>query len=190
MEHTEMEHTEIEVRFLDIDKPSLVKMLGDLGADDHGEVMLEEAIVYDKDLKWPEEGRFVRLRKSGDVTKITYKEHSVNVKDGAREVEFEVEDLDKGVYFLEKIGLLPFRRQQKKRHTFHLGEVVIDIDTWPRIPTYVELEGPSHESLKEVADKLGLAWDDAVYEDARHVIEKIYGVPVGSMRWFTFDRFE
>lgn len=185
-----MEQKETEVRFLEVDKPALVAKLVALGAEDHGEVMLEEIIVYDKDLKWQNEKRFVRLRKSGDTTKLTYKQHMPDAKDGALEVEFEVEDIDKSSLFLEKIGLVPFRRQQKKRHTLHMGDITVDIDTWPRLPTYAEFEGPSMDALKEIAGKLGLDWGKVVYEDAKYVIEKFYNIPVGSLRWFTFDRFE
>jgi len=66
----------------------------------------------------------------------------------------------------------------------------VDIDTWPRILSYVELEGPSEDKLKETAKLLGFDWNNAVFYDARSIIEKNYNIPVGKMRWFTFDRFE
>ena len=185
-----METKETEVRFLEVDKSALVKKLIALCAEDKGEGMLEGGIVYDKDLTWSQQKRFVRLRKSGNKTKMTYKEHSHNAKDGAKEVEFAVEDLEKAVLFLQKIGLEPYRRQQKYRHTLVLDGVTFDIDTWPRIPTYVELEGASMEALKSVAQKVGFDWSQVVYEDARFVIEKIYNIPLSTMRWLTFDRFE
>jgi hypothetical protein len=46
------ETREIEVRFLDIDKEHFIRKLKELGAVDKGEAMLEEVIVYDKDLTW------------------------------------------------------------------------------------------------------------------------------------------
>ncbi|MDO8593782.1 MAG: CYTH domain-containing protein [bacterium] len=181
---------ETEVRFLDIDKDALIARLKELGAEDAGEIMLEEVIIYDKDLTWLGEKRFIRLRKSGNTTKITYKQHAANPKDGAHELEFEISDMDAATDFFERIGLLPYRRQQKKRHTLRLNGIVFDIDTWPRIPTYLEIEGQSMESLKEAAEMLGLDWKNVVHDDAKDVIEKKYGIPVSTMRWFTFDRFE
>ena len=44
-----MNTKEIEVRFLEVDKPSLVSKLLKLGAHDEGEIMLEETIIYDPD---------------------------------------------------------------------------------------------------------------------------------------------
>ena len=71
-----------------------------------------------------------------------------------------------------------------------MDDVIVDIDTWPKIPTYVELEGPSENALKSAAARVGFDWKDAVFENARIVIEERYHIPVGSMKWFTFDRFE
>ncbi len=67
---------------------------------------------------------------------------------------------------------------------------MIDIDTWPRVPTYVEIEGQSEEDLKKTAELLGLDWSKVVLENPRVVIEKYYKIPVGMMTYFTFDRFE
>ena len=185
-----METKEIEVRFLEIDKEALIKKLISLGAKDFGETMLEEVIVYDKDLKWRDENRLIRLRKSGNKTALTYKENKAQAADSAREIEFEIGDIEKAGLFLEKLGLVQYRHQQKKRHKLVYGGVTIDIDTWPKIPTYVELEGESEKVLQKVAKELGFDWKKAVTKDARYLIEDFYKIPVSRMRWFTFDRFE
>ena len=185
-----MENKEIEVRFLEINKDSIVQKLHTLGAHDCGETMLEEVIIYDSKLEWLDEHRFIRLRKRGGKTVLTYKENKQQTIDSATEIEFDITDFNAAQLLFEKIELVCYRRQQKKRHTLTLGEVTIDIDTWPRIPTYVELEGPSEETLRKTAHDLGLDWKDAVTKDARWIIENQYNIPVGTMRWFTFDRFE
>ncbi len=185
-----MNTTEIECRFLEIDKEALIKKLIQLAAHDEGEQMLEETIIYDPELKWLGEERMVRLRKVGDKVKLTYKDQKIQTVDGTFELELTIDDYEKAELFFEKIGLRPFRRQQKKRHTFQLGDVTVDIDTWPRIPTYVELEGPSEDALKDAAKALSLDWKDANFHNARWVIENKYNIPVGKMTWFTFDRFE
>lgn len=182
--------TETEVRFLEINKPVLVSKLKELGAEDKGEQMLEEVIIYDPALNWLKEKRFIRLRKLGENTTLTYKEHSQDPKLPARELEFAVGHLENAAALFEKIGLLPYRRQQKLRHTLRLGDVTFDFDTWPRVPAYVELEGPSIEALQNAAATLGLSWEEAVYDDAKKVLETRYNIPMGTLRWFTFDRVE
>jgi hypothetical protein len=54
----------------------------------------------------------------------------------------------------------------------------------------VELEGESLEDLKKAAASVGLDWSKMTFKDARAVIEDVYNIPVGKMRWFTFERFE
>lgn len=186
-----MQHNrEIEVRFLEIDRDGLMKKLRDLGAKDRGEAFLDEVIIYDADLKWLEVRKLVRVRKAGDTITLSYKHHDKMNQGESQEIEFEVSDFDKAVALMTELGLVPYRRQQKRRHTFELGDVIFDFDTWPKIPTYVEVEGHSLETIRKGAEAVGLDWSKAVMKDARWVIENVYNIPVGKMRWFTFDRFE
>jgi len=181
---------EIEARFLDIDKQNLTDRLTALGALDKGEVLLKEVIFYDQENKWSDQGRFVRIRSSGGTTKLTYKHNKAQTIDSAHEIEFTVPDANLAEQFLENIGLVAFRHQEKRRHTFGLDGVTVDIDTWPKVPTYVELEGPSEEKIKSVVEAIGFNWEDAVFDDARAIIQNRYNIPVGTMRWFTFTKFE
>ena len=186
-----MENREIEVRFLEINKDELIKKLIELGAEDKGEDLLEETIIYDKELKWRDEGgKLMKLRTRKGKTVLTYKHHFEHSATGTEEIEFEVSDAKAAEILLETIGYPGYRHQQKYRHTFVLDGVIFDIDTWPRVPTYVELEGSSEEVLKATAQKVELNWNKVVLENPRVVIEKTYNIPVGNMRWFTFDKFE
>jgi adenylate cyclase, class 2 len=185
-----MDYKEIEVKFLEVEKNILVKKLRELGAEDLGDDLLEEVILYDKALTWNGSGKMLRLRTRKGKTFLTYKHHVQVSTDGAEEMEIEVSDQATAQALLERLGYVPYRHQQKKRHTFRLGQVIVDIDTWPRIPTYVELEGRSVEALKDAALQLGFDWEKANTEDARTVIEKVYHIPMRSLRWFTFDHFE
>ena len=168
----------------------MIKKLLELVSKDESEVILEETIIYDPELTWKGKGKFIRIRKNGDDIRLTYKNHVEHTVGGTTEIEFGIDDAKKAEALFESIGLPPYRRQQKKRHTFMLGEVTVDIDTWPRVPTYVELEGESEDALKAAAEKLGFDWKDAEFHNAGWVIENIYNIPVTSLRWFTFDRYE
>lgn len=185
-----MNTQEIECRFLEIDKDAIVKKLLDLGAKDLGEKMLEEIIFYHPQDTWREQGKFIRLRMNGDSVKLSYKEHREHTVDGAYEIEMGIEDMKKAELFFEKIGFPASRHQQKKRLTFELGEVTFDIDTWPRIPTYIEIEGPSERALQEAAELLGFDWKDAVFQNAGYLITNTYKIPVTELKWFTFERYE
>lgn len=182
---------EIEARFLNIDVLRLKQCLLELGATDHGEVILEEIIIYDSEFKWRDvDRRFIRLRRHGSKTLMTYKHHLTDQIDGVEEIEFEVSDLAKAKLLIERIGLVPFRHQEKRRHSFIFQNVKIDFDTWPGVPTYVELEGENEDEIKNLSSQLGFNWKEAVFDNAKIILEKVYAVPVGSLRWFTFSRIE
>ncbi len=179
---------EIEVRFLNISPKSIIKKLQKLNAKDEGQYKILETIFYDKQKTWLEKGKFVRLRKARNKIFLSYKHHQKHTATGTYEIEFEVSSFNKAKLFLESLGLVAFRQQEKKRHTFRLGSIALDIDTWPKIPTYLEIEGNSEEDLKHTAQKLGLEYKKAIFENARIVIEKYYKVPVSTYKYFTFKK--
>jgi len=179
---------EIETRFLDINKDELFKKLMSLGATNKGEEKLEEIIFHAADGSWIGKRKFVRLRKTKDKIKLTYKENVEQKVDSAREIELEVSDLDKCSQFFEKIGLKAMRQLEKYRHTLELGNVTIDIDTWPKIPTYMEIEGPSIDSLKSFCSQIGFDWEKRFDGDAREVF-KHYGYDLDIIDVITFDKF-
>ena len=185
---TEIQNLEIEARFLEINQEELKGKLEKLGAKDFGEKTIQEIIFYDKDLSWMKDRRkFVRMRKVGEEITITFKNLiAPNTIDGTEEIEFGAGDWDKAKLFLEKVGLTAYREQEKKRHTFKLNDVTADIDTWPGIPTFLELEAKDESAIKKVAEMLGFDWNRAVFLDARRIIEDIYHVPVGQMKVFKF----
>jgi adenylate cyclase, class 2 len=181
-----MNNIEYEVRFLDIDKESIINKAIGQGYSDQGEKFLRETIFYDKDLKWRDENKYARLRTYGGKTKLTYKHIKSDTVDGAEEIEFEVSDESSAMSFLLKLNLIAFRTQEKKRRTLTKGDVTLDIDTWPTIPTYLEIEGKSEEDVRAAANELGFDYTKASFLDARKIIES-YGVDVSAMKYFTFD---
>lgn len=180
---------EIETRFLDINKDELMKKLVSLGAIDKGEEKLEEIIFYDQAMSWKGKNKFVRLRKTKDKIKLNYKNNEKQTVDSAQEIELEVSDLGKCSELFGKIGLKAIRQIEKNRHTFQLGDVNIDIDVWPKIPIYAELEGPSVESLKNVCNQLNIDWEKRFDGDAREVF-KHYGHNMDNLTVITFDEFK
>lgn len=83
--------------------------------------------------------------------------------------------------------MVDFRRQEKLRHTFTLGDITIDIDTWPTLPTYVEFEAANEDAIKELTDKLGYDWSNANTQAPRVILQERYNIPMDTVRSFTFD---
>jgi adenylate cyclase, class 2 len=184
-----MGKVEIEARFKEVNADEIVKKVIELGGRDMGVKFLEETIFYDSELKWREEGRYVRLRSYDGKYIFTYKHIKKDSIDGAEEIEFGVDDPSSLRDFIERLGLIAFRTQQKKRHTLDLDGVIFDIDQWPIIPAYLEIEGESEVAVRSAAERAGLNWKDAIFLDARKIIEG-YGIDVSKFKYFTFEKCE
>lgn len=184
-------HIELEARFLGVDIPDFKQRLSKLGAKDLGSDHLKEVIFFDKDLTWQENKKtVVRLRQTKTGIHLAYKHAAEDTLHGTEEIEFDVSNLEKAKLFLERCGLVAYCYQEKHRHSYKLGNVVIDIDSWPKIPPYVEIEGESEEELKEAAAKLGLDWQKAIFESPRNMIAREYEIHMENLRYFTFERVE
>lgn len=184
-------NSEIEVRFLEIDAGKLKAKLKSLKALDLGEDFFEEIIFYDKNLEWQKSGQtIVRIRNTKNGIFLSYKHKEFDNAIEAEEIEFKIDNIDRATLLLERVGLVAYRHQQKKRHTFKIDDVMVDIDTWPKIPTYVELEGPSEVHLKSTAKALELDWAQVITESPRTVIEKYYHIPINTLKFFTFEKVE
>jgi adenylate cyclase class 2 len=185
-----MENREIEVKFLEIDKPKLIEKLKSLGASDLGEELLTQKIFRDKAGKWKNEGKFARIRMTSKGIVFTYKHVENRTATGTIEIEFEITQPDKLEAFLIAMDLELVHESEKRRHKFRTDNIIVDIDTWPKIPTFVELEGPTEESIKNLTSKLGFDWTKGKFGTYDLVIEEEYKIPVRSLRYFTFDRVE
>ncbi len=171
-------HTEYEVRVLEIDTDEIIKKLEEVGAEfqwDH----LQKRYVYDFIPKI--DGKWIRLRTNGDKTTLTIKNIVSSSIDGTQELEIEVEDFDKTNLILNELGFVAKGYQENRRRQYILDGVEIDIDSWPWIPTYLEIEGESEEVIYEVLDKLGIPKEkstsrdvDTIYRDYGYNVNEIY----------------
>jgi len=75
-----------------------------------------------------------------------------------QEIEFEVSDFAAARRFLEALGYRVFTTYEKVRENFTLAEVQVSLDEMP-FGTFTELEGPSPEAIRSLAESLGLAWE-------------------------------
>lgn len=171
-------HTEYEVRVLEIDSDSIIRKLDELGAEFQGDY-LQQRYVYDFIPKI--EGKWIRLRTNGDKTTLTIKNVVSSKIDGTQELEIEVDDFEKTNLILNELGFLAKGYQENRRRQYLLDGVEVDIDSWPLIPTYLEIEGQCEEDVYQILEKLDISRDSATSEDVEgiylgygHDLKKIY----------------
>lgn len=165
--------TEFEVRFLGIVEKEIIKKLESLGATFVGD-WFQVRNVYDFTPKIP--NQWVRLRTNGETTTLTIKEIKAETVDGTKELEIEVSDFATTDAILNKLGYVARAREENKRKRYILDGVEIDIDTWPLIPTFIEIEAESEEQIKDICKKLGLDYSKACTLNVMAIHSEIYGV--------------
>ena len=175
---------EYEIRVLEININNIVDKLEKLGAKKVGEFN-QKRYVYDLNPK--ASGKWIRLRTNGKVTTLCYKDVVSNTIDGTKEVEFIVEDFDKTNEFLERIGFISRNYQENKRIQYILNDVEIDIDTWPLIPTYLEIEGSSEEDVLKIKDLLNVDESKVTTLNCEDIYNDIYNIDVMSIKELRFE---
>lgn len=157
-------NTEFEVKFLDIDHNAMRDKLQRLGAQmEQSMRLMKRAIIETPELK--ARNAFIRVRDEGDKVTLTYKHFTELSVDGAKEHEVIVSDFEATVELLREAGLAPRSIQESKRETWTIDGAEIVLDEWPWLKPYIEIEGDSEEHVQQVAMKLGLDWNDAVFGD-------------------------
>lgn len=162
---------EIEATFININKDELRAKLKSLGANLLQPEMLMRRVVFDTG-----KNSFARVRDEGNKIVMTYKCQHENSLLGTEEINVEVNDYDSAIAFLEAVGIKAKAAQETLREEWELDDVELDIDTWPWLPTYVEIEGPSAEAVETVAKKLGFDMKDAHYGSVDEIYKLYYDV--------------
>ena len=166
-------NNEIEAQFLDIDKDKIRVKLDEVGARLVKPEVLMRRTVFDLG-----KHEFARVRdEGGGKIVLTYK----NVADdksimGTKEVNVAIDNYESGILFLKACGLKPKAEQESYRETWMIDEVEICIDTWPWIPTFAEIEGPSEKAVWEAAEKLGFSRDKAKFGSVDTTYQYYYGI--------------
>ena len=73
---------------------------------------------------------------------------------------------------LEELGLAYRNYQEKRRITYLIDGIEVDIDFWPMIPPYMEIEAESKEEIDGIIEKLGLTDLDIVSCNTEDVYKK------------------
>lgn len=179
-----MNHTEYEVRILDINKDAFISKLISLDAKNKGEY-LQRRYVYD--FNPVNKNSWIRLRTNGKKTTLTIKEIQKKTIDGTKELETEVSDFDTTNAILEKLGYIPRNYQENKRNSWELNGVSIEIDSWPLINTYVEIEGKSESEVLDTLKLLGIDISDTTTLDVESIFREIYGIEILKIKELKFD---
>jgi adenylate cyclase class 2 len=98
---------------------------------------------YVYDITPGDQSKSIRLRDTGDEITLTVKQITSDAIDGTHEIEVGVDDFAATNALLGVLGFTAKSYQETKRTSFILDGAQVEIDTWPQIPPYLEIEaGP------------------------------------------------
>ena len=141
--------------------------------------------------------KWVRLRTTNGKTTITVK-HILNPdiqdKDSSEiqkvlETEMQVPSIEDANSVLEQLGFSFRNYQEKNRATYMVDGVEVDIDSWPLIPSYIEIENDSEEKIQKTMEKIGLQDHEVVSCNTADVYKK-YGIDLYKFRELRFPQRE
>jgi len=167
---------EIEVKILEIDVGKTEKKLEEMGAEKIFDGELINVYFDFPDGRLEKEGKILRLRKIGEKFILTYKKF-IN-RDEAKvmeENEFEIQDFELMKEIFKEIGLFPIYELKKNRTTYELNRTHFEIDKYPNIPAFLEVEGPDPDTIYELISKLGFLREEVNFYSIKEVLE-YYGV--------------
>lgn len=172
-------NTELEIKFLDIDKNDLRKKLKDIGADlVNGERLMRRKVFDYLDRRLEKEKAWIRVRDEGNKITLSYKILMDRTLHGTKEIEVIVNDFEATCDFLLASGFDMKSYQETKRESWKYKDVEIDIDTWPWIPSFVEIEvnNGNEKNLRDFVDKLGFKWSDGLHGSIETTYQKYFNV--------------
>lgn len=169
--------TEIEAKWLNIDIAVMRQRLEAIGAKLVASERLMTRCVFDyPDKRLEKIGGWVRVRNEGDKITLSYKQLNDRTLHGTKEVTVVVDDFDTTCAFLQSIGLEQNSFQETKRESWKLDDTEIELDTWPWIPSFVELEAKDEAQLRKVATLLELDYQHALHGSVETAYQAVYDV--------------
>ncbi len=169
--------TEIEAKFTDIDPVAVRERLRAIGTrQEYPERLMRRAVFDYPDKRLYAVGSWVRVRDEGNRVTLSYKQVNDRTLHGTQEVVVTVDDFETACALLIAIGMQRKSSQETKRESWRSREAEITIDTWPWIPTFLEIEGPQEAVVRKTAEDLGFDWQWALYGSVEPVYQMHYDV--------------
>lgn len=177
---------EIETKILEIDVEDVKSKLVSLGAKEIQNTRLYVDWYCPKGAMESGHPWYLRVRKTSDEkSEISWKslEKFVGNTRQSDEININVSDFENSKSLLEAIGLIHYAHQEKDRISFTYKDWQFDLDQYPNMPAYLEIEGKSEEHVNEAIKLLGLENHQALSQGETKLIKERYGLDWYNMKF-------
>ncbi len=177
---------EIETKILDVNPRGIKARLKKLGAKQiqKGRLVVDwygpKGLTHAGDDPW-----FLRIRTGGGKTEITWKAHSkvLGASRAHKEINTLLSSHAEAGALLEAIGLERYGHQEKDRISWVFKNWRFDLDQYPKMPAYLEIESNSEKNVQAAIKLLKLEKHRAMPEGERTLIQREYKLDWYDMRF-------
>lgn len=174
-----------------IEKQFSLKTINEILEKDINKIIsfLENSVVENSFKKFMiNENKWLRLRKSNDKVMLTIK-HILEKKNtnfqNVLETEIEVSSLEETNLLLESLGMSRRSYQEKIRYSYKYKSAEIEIDIWPLLKPYMEIECDDENVINELIDLLDVKEKEIVSLNTEQLYKRI-NIDVHSMSELKF----
>lgn len=170
---------EIETKVLNIDAKDIKQKLLSFGANKTQETRLIVDWYRIKGIKEGEDPWFLRIRSNSEgKCEVTWKAKSdiLGTARKHKEINFNIQEPEKLSDLFEELGLEKYAHQEKDRTSFSYKDWRFDIDQYPKMPAYLEIEGVSEEHVNQAIKLIGLDSSPTWAKGERILIQDTYGL--------------
>lgn len=177
---------EIETKVLDIDSEKIKSELIKLGAKETKDTKLVVDWYRPAGIKEGEDPWFLRIRTNSEgVNEVTWKAKSdiLGQVRKHKEINFKIEEPEKLDDLFEELNLEKYAHQEKKRISFEYEDWIFEIDLYPGMPAFLEIEGNGEEHIIEAMKLLGIENNRTWNDGERTLIQDVYGLDWYDMKF-------
>lgn len=172
------EYKEHEIKVLDVDVDSLIEKLNKLGAKEvYNNTRTIIALDTEDKHFLNKEDKLIRVTDEGSI-KVTMHVNQSKPKE-KEAIKFKTSRLKETLDFFNELGITPISNVKAKRISYELGKIDFDIDKFPEIPAFLEIDTEYIEeegyTIEEILKNLGLE-SNKIVEMGTEDIHKIYGI--------------
>lgn len=178
---------EVEAKILEIDVAALMTKLDELGAKKITEDRLLVNWFRPKNTGEGETPWYLRVRTYVALGKheVTWKGTStiLGVSRQHKEINFTVDNPEEISELFKELNLECYAHQEKDRKSWKYKNWRFDLDQYPDMPAYVEIEGQNEDHIQEALKILNLTKNKTSAEGERVLIQETYGLNWYNMKF-------
>lgn len=151
---------ELEVKFFNVDLDIIRKKLQESGAILETPNRLMRRVVYGGEANSTMLCTYGRIRDEGDKITMSAKYSAIgDAIASQKEAVVTVNDFEQAMSLLHSFGLQETNYQENMRETWKMTDgTLVELEQWPDLPSYIEVEGSSVGAVQAAAKKLGMDW--------------------------------